>query len=306
MRIVIDMQGVQAKSCFRGINRYLLSLALAMARNADAHEVWLVLNAAFQDSIPDIRGAFTGVISEERIRVFEVPTPVAANDPENAWRVSVAEKIREHFILSLKPDILLVTNALSEGWTDDVVATVSSPGDEPKTCVFLHENISSFLDAAKNDDTAYYAWCLRSLQSLKHASLIIATSEIIRLDVIKRLGLVEEQVITIENHQENGGADVTALQVIKACQSIDQQTEKEKCEKIHSINFQGYRPRLAFISPLPSEKTGIADYSAELLPELARYFDIELVTDQQEVSDFWPEVNFPIRSVAWFKLNHNR
>jgi len=70
MRIVIDMQGVQAKSCFRGISRYSLSLAVALARNADAHEVWLVLNAAFQNSILDIRRAFAGVISEKRTRVF--------------------------------------------------------------------------------------------------------------------------------------------------------------------------------------------------------------------------------------------
>ena len=198
MRIVIDMQGVQAKSCFRGFSHYLLSLALAIARNADTHEVWIVLNAAFPESILDIRHAFAGVISEERIRVFEVPTPIAGHDPANAWRVSVAEKIREYFILGLKPDILLVTHGLLEGWFDDVVATVSSPSDEPKTCVLLHENISSFLDAAKNDDPTHYKWRLRKLQSLKRASLIIATSETNRLDVIKRLGLVEEQVITIE------------------------------------------------------------------------------------------------------------
>jgi glycosyltransferase involved in cell wall biosynthesis len=306
MRIVIDMQGVQAKSCFRGISRYSLSLAVALARNADAHEVWLVLNAAFQNSILDIRRAFAGVISEKRIRVFEVPTPIAEYDPENAWRVSVAGKIREHFILGLKPDILLVTHSLSAGWFDDVVSTGSSRSDEPKTCVLLHENISSFLDAAKNNDPTHYKWRLRKLQSLKKASLIIATSETNRIDAIVRLGLDEKQVITIEYDQENGDSNVAALRVINACQSVYQQTEKDKCEKIHSINFQGYRPRLAFISPLPPEKTGIADYSAELLPELARYYNIELVTDHQEVSDLWPGANFPIRSVAWFKLNQDR
>ena len=255
-----------------------------MARNAGDHEIWLILSAAFQESVLDIRHAFAGLIPEERIRVFDVPSPIAGHDPANDWRVSLAAKIREHFIIGLKPDILLVTDGLSEGWSDDVVATISPLNDEPKTCVFLHENISSFLDAAKNDDPTYFEWCLRRLQSLTRATLIIATSETIRLDVIERLGLVEEQVLTIEDNQENGGSNVTALRVIKACQSIYQQTEKDKDEQIHSINFQGYRPRLAFISPLPPEKTGIADYSAELLPELARYYDIELVTDQPDSS----------------------
>ena len=277
-----------------------------MARNADAHEVWIVLNAAFPESILDIRRAFAGVIPEERIRVFDVPTPVAGDDPANAWRVNVAEKIYEHFILGLKPDILLVTHGLSGGWSDNVVATGSPHGDKPITCVFLHENISAFLKAGKKDGPTHYEWCLRRLQSLARASLIIATSESIRLDVIKRFGLAKEQALTIEVDQENGCSSITALRVINACQSIYQQTKKEKCEQIQPINFQDYRPRLAFISPLPPEKTGIADYSAELLPELARYYDIELITDQQEVSDLWSGVDFPIRSVAWFNLHHDR
>ncbi len=38
-------------------------------------------------------------------------------------------------------------------------------------------------------------------------------------------------------------------------------------------------PRLAFVSPLPPQETGIASYSAELLPALARLYDITLVCD---------------------------
>lgn len=66
------------------------------------------------------------------------------------------------------------------------------------------------------------------------------------------------------------------------------------------------RPRLAYISPLPPEKTGIADYSAELLPELARYYDIELIVDQEHVADPWLQANFPVRQVAWFKQHADR
>ncbi|CAM0553455.1 MULTISPECIES: glycosyltransferase [Halomonadaceae] len=43
------------------------------------------------------------------------------------------------------------------------------------------------------------------------------------------------------------------------------------------------RPTLAFISPLPPQTTGIANYSAELLPYLATHFTITLVVDQPEV-----------------------
>ena len=60
------------------------------------------------------------------------------------------------------------------------------------------------------------------------------------------------------------------------------------------------RPRLAYVSPLPPAKSGIADYSAELVPELARFYDVELVIGQQSVDD--PRLNgkYPLRDVAWF------
>jgi glycosyltransferase involved in cell wall biosynthesis len=66
------------------------------------------------------------------------------------------------------------------------------------------------------------------------------------------------------------------------------------------------RPRLAYVSPLPPEQSGIADYSAELLPELARHYEIEVVVVQNEVSDPWVRANCPIRDVNWFRSNARR
>jgi glycosyltransferase involved in cell wall biosynthesis len=60
------------------------------------------------------------------------------------------------------------------------------------------------------------------------------------------------------------------------------------------------RPKLAYVSPLPPEHTGIADYSAELVPELAKYYDIELVTAQFKVEDARIAA-YPQRSVEWLR-----
>ena len=38
------------------------------------------------------------------------------------------------------------------------------------------------------------------------------------------------------------------------------------------------RPTLAFVSPLPPDRSGIADYTADLLPALADHYDITLVS----------------------------
>src|SRR5262249_45116297 len=50
-------------------------------------------------------------------------------------------------------------------------------------------------------------------------------------------------------------------------------------------------------------KSGIAAYSAELLPELARFYEIDLIVDQADVVSPWLTANFPARSVAWFDEN---
>jgi glycosyltransferase involved in cell wall biosynthesis len=63
------------------------------------------------------------------------------------------------------------------------------------------------------------------------------------------------------------------------------------------------RRRLAFVSPLPPERSGIADYAAQLLPALMGYFDIDLIVQQAETV-LPPELaHLPLRSVAWF-LEH--
>lgn len=66
------------------------------------------------------------------------------------------------------------------------------------------------------------------------------------------------------------------------------------------------RPKLAYVSPLPPERSGISDYSAELLPELARHYDIDVVTPQAEVSDPWVKANCRLRHPDWLRRNADR
>jgi glycosyltransferase involved in cell wall biosynthesis len=60
------------------------------------------------------------------------------------------------------------------------------------------------------------------------------------------------------------------------------------------------KPRLAYLSPLPPEKSGIADYSAEMLPGLAHFYDIDLVTDLGTLPDSWLNANFRRISIRDF------
>jgi len=66
------------------------------------------------------------------------------------------------------------------------------------------------------------------------------------------------------------------------------------------------RPTLVYVSPLPPERTGIAAYSRELLPHLARYYDIELVASQASVELPGDMGAWPVRSVEWLEANADR
>ena len=62
-------------------------------------------------------------------------------------------------------------------------------------------------------------------------------------------------------------------------------------------------PRLAVVSVLPPARSGVADYCAALLPALAAHYDIELITDQDTVTDPWALAHCPIRRIDWFEAH---
>ena len=100
MRIVIDMQGAQSESRFRGIGRYTMSFTQALVRNRGDHEIILALNGLFPDTIEPIRAAFDSLLPQENIRVWHAPGPVRDCEPGNEGRREVAEIIREAFLAS--------------------------------------------------------------------------------------------------------------------------------------------------------------------------------------------------------------
>ena len=201
MRIVIDMQGAQTESRFRGIGRYSQSLALAMARNAGEHEIWLALNAAFPESIVDIRRVFAGIIPEQRLRVFDIPTPVAEHTSGNAWRARAAEKIREHFIQKLQPDAVLITS-LFEGYLDNAATSIGTLCGDTKTAVILYDlipllNPDNYLTTP--GQRQYYQ---RKIESIKNADLLLSISEYSRREAIETLRLGPNRVVNISTAAE--------------------------------------------------------------------------------------------------------
>jgi len=177
MRIAIDMQGAQTESRFRGIGRYTMAFAKAVALNRGRHEIILALNAAFPDTIEPIRAAFEGLLSQDNIRLWHFEGPVREIQSGNDARRSVAERLRESFLASLKPDVVHVSS-MFEGYLDDAVTSVGEFDSITPVSVMLYDLIP-LLNAGKylTPNPDYERFYRRKLVGLKKSATLLSISE---------------------------------------------------------------------------------------------------------------------------------
>lgn len=482
MRIVIDMQGAQTESRFRGIGRYTLAFAQAVVRNRGDHEIILALSGLFPHTIEPIRAAFQELLPQENIRVWHAVGPVKECEAVNDTRRQVAELTREAFLASLQPDIIHITS-LFEGFVDDSVTSIGRFDQDTAVSVSLYDLIPLINPAQYlTPNPTYGAYYQRKIESLNKANCCLAISEFSRLegadhlsqdddqiinvstsvdeqfkplkikpseaaeflsqlninqafvlytggvderknltrliqayallpdslrkdhqlvfvgkiqsDIIQKIkkiasneGLVDDELIftgylpdedlvklynlcelfvfpswhegfglpaleamacgaaviganttslpeviglddalfdpfevkaisaklehalqdqafkdQLQEHAKQQSKkfswDATAIRAIEAWESIS--VEQVKLE---TLTTSGYKPRLAFVSPMPPERTGIADYSAELLPALSKYYDIDLVVHQDHVDTKHVSGYAAVRDVAWLRAH---
>ena len=483
MRIIIDFQAAQSTgSRNRGIGRYSTSLVKEIIHNRGSHEIFIVLNGSFSDSIDSIREDFESLLPQDNIKVWHSLTPVSFNNNENDWRREVAELSYEAFLSSLKPDMVLVTS-LFEGLGDDAITSIGNLSNLTPTALILYDLIPLIYRKTYLENPVVEKWYENKLDNLRRADLLLAISESSRQEAITYLGIPPQNVITIsgaadahflpveiddktkyrvlehygikrsfilytggidyrknieglirayaslpksllEKHQlavvcsiqpgsrkeleklalQHGlkredliltgfvsdedlnllynlctvfvfpsyheGFGLPALEAMSCGKAVigantsslpevigredalfDPRSDQSINHKLiqvltddsfrNSLEFHGIEqarkfswdksakralaaiekwdiqqvdkkaslptlttlPKLAFLSPLPPERSGISDYSAELLPELAQYYTIDVIVDQDNVSDSWIKSNCGIRSYEWFKTN---
>jgi glycosyltransferase involved in cell wall biosynthesis/lipopolysaccharide biosynthesis glycosyltransferase len=195
MRIVIDMQGAQTESRFRGIGRYTMSFAQAVARNRGQHEVFLALSGLFPDTIEPIRAAFDGLLPQENIRVWHAPGPVREEDPGNEARREAAELLREAFLASLWPDVIHICS-LFEGYVDDAVTSVGRFDTHTPVSVTLHDLIPLLNpDQYLKPNPRYESYYSRKTEHLKRGQVYLAVSESSLREGVTYAGVTDNSVI---------------------------------------------------------------------------------------------------------------
>jgi len=197
LRIVVDLQSVQEPNYrARGIGRGALSLALAMVRQAGGHEIILALNGAFAESIEFLREKFKDLLPPENFRIWHGLTPSQALDPANRWRRKASELLREEFLATLQPDIVLVTS-LFQGLGDNSVISIGAHRPNLITAVIHHDLIPLVYPEHYLADPKMATWYHDRLDHLRRAHLILANSESTRLEAVNYLGMESAQVINV-------------------------------------------------------------------------------------------------------------
>ncbi len=202
MRIVIDMQGAQTGSRFRGIGRYTMALTRAIVRQRAEHEIILLLNGMLHETIVPIQDAFRDLMPKNKIRIWNALAPVYTDDIKNATRRNIAEAIREEYIDRLKPDILLITSFF-EGFGDNAVHSIRDcdygRSDALVASIFydviplIQKEI--YLDPNPHFQKPYY----KKIEQLKKADLLLSISESSRTEAIEYLDFLPERVVNISS-----------------------------------------------------------------------------------------------------------
>jgi glycosyltransferase involved in cell wall biosynthesis len=197
MRIVIDLQGAQNNSRNRGIGRYSLSLAKAIARvSKDSHEIVILLNGAFSDSIYDVCNEFEGLVPKDNIKIFHGLRKTDGINPDNNWRRVASEHIYEHYIRLLCPDFLLVTS-LIEGFEDETIISIGKCSTEFQTAVILYDLIPLIYPGNYLQHPHVSFWYYNRLDELRRANLLLSISESSRNEAINYLGFPVNDVVNI-------------------------------------------------------------------------------------------------------------
>lgn len=266
MRIIIDMQGAQTESRFRGIGRYTVAFAKAVVENKKEHEVYLILSGSLPDAIDHIYTVFDGLLPKEHIIVWQEPGKEFHNFEEGDVHRKTREIIRESFIASLKPDIVHISS-LFEG--DDSVASIGEFDKGIATTVILYDliplvNPEHYLKPSPEFEKVYN----QKIEYLMRADLLLAISDHSLNEGLEILKMKRGNIISIS----------TAADSHFQIMNIDKLTEERVKKK-----FGIYRPFVLYAGGVDERKN---------IPRLIEaYADLQENTRQKHQLVFAGKIN---------------
>lgn len=197
MRVVIDLQGAQSTgSRNRGIGRYSTSLTKAILETKGEHDVHLLLNGAFVNTLDPIRIEFKDLLPTENIHVWHPATPSCSANLENEFRRKVSERAREAVIERISPDAVLITS-LFEGFGDDSIVSIGEFLGNTPTAVVMYDLIPLIHKNIYLANPDFERWYLQKIDNLRRATHLLSISASSGREATDYLGVPESAVTNI-------------------------------------------------------------------------------------------------------------
>ena len=196
MKIIIDLQGAQTESRYRGIGRYSLALANAIAKNPREHEIFIVGNAWLDRKDPGAFKTFESVLPSRQILEFHTPPRTSFDHASNRWRSKAAQIIRENFLRGLDADVVF-TSSLFEGGLDDAITSAGHLQTEAISSASLYDLIP-MADPEKYLATPWVKdWYSEKIQSLRKFNQLLSISEYSKSQAEQLLGIEPKKISNI-------------------------------------------------------------------------------------------------------------
>ncbi|MDR0588740.1 MAG: glycosyltransferase family 4 protein [Burkholderiales bacterium] len=171
-----------------------MGLTEAMVRLRGKHEIILALNGTYYESCVDVRNLFLPFLTSKNILTW-YPVKSDATFGDAVIHRDVSESLYEHFIYSLKPDLILMPSIFD----GDSITRVPATKHQVPIVVVLYDLIPLIfkeLYLADPNSKSLYSY---KLDQLKSADLILSISESARQDAIKYLFIPPERLVNISS-----------------------------------------------------------------------------------------------------------
>jgi glycosyltransferase involved in cell wall biosynthesis len=201
MKIVLDLQGAQSNSRYRGIGRYTLAMAKAFAQEASHHELWLLLNGRENETSLSLMEQFEEFVPRRRVVINELPVGIAGFQVGNGSSQRIAAAAHAAALDGMQADCIW-HSSLFEGWGDDSTAALGSGHTDCKHVATLYDLIPFLHSHRYLQNSLYREWYLRRVGLLKRCDLLLAISESSRREAVEHLHIQADSIAVV-----HGAAD---------------------------------------------------------------------------------------------------
>lgn len=195
MRIVFDPQGALGGSRRRGIGRYTRSFLIEFARQAQHHEIFILLNTMLPDAFDQLRIDLDGLVPAENFITWSAEAPIGGMHIENSERRALAQEIWEEMVNSLEPDLLIVSS-LFEGAEDDAVSSIPV-GRNYLVATICYDLIPLMYRNYYLLHPGMESFYRRQVEQLRRSDFLLAISQSAADEVVQLLRYPRERVCNI-------------------------------------------------------------------------------------------------------------